>query len=502
MTILKNVIDQMIEGLQIIGPDWRYLYLNAAATQHGRKSAEELTGRTMMECYPGIENTPLFHDMRFVMETRTPRRIENEFTYPDGKKTWFELYIEPHDWGILIRSMDITDRKILEEQFRSAQRMEALAQLVAGIAHDFNNRLALILIAVEMSKLSLFDRPEETAQYLDRILEATRHSSNLISRMMSLCRTRALVLKVEDINEILSQAVGGLVTLVGRNVRVDFQPGPRCRSQVDRTELEQVVLNLCINARDAMPDGGTIRIRTEAVELDQAWADAHGAVTPGSFVLLEVSDTGTGMDRQTLARALDPLFTTKPEGKGTGLGLSMVKGFVQQCNGYIWLYSEPGHGTTVKLYLPRSEQVLALQEQQAGTGEDLRGGETILLVEDDDLLRAAYQKAIQAYGYDVRTAGTARDAEAVFNEHSARIVLVLTDVLIDSVKGPELVASFQKRKAGLKAVFMSGHAEELVKRDGGDAKPRFVLVRKPALIINLLRAVRGVLEGTLVDATL
>lgn len=491
-------IDEMIEGLQIIDRDWRYVYVNAAVAKQGRKSKSELIGRTMMECYPGIENTPAFKDFQYVMKGGETRRLENEFVFEDGKKCWFELYIEGHTNGILIRSIDISEKKILEEQFRQAQKMEAIGQLAGGIAHDFNNQLAIMLAYCELALKNCGQTNPKTAGNIEKILKAVKKSASLTKQLLAFGRRQVLDIKVVNLNTVLSESHQSLVKLLGENINLICHFAPDLSNvNVDPFQLEQVFLNLCLNARDAMPSGGTLTVETANVTLDEEYCKRHMRVTPGNYAMLAITDTGQGMDRETMARIFEPFFTTKQRGHGTGLGLAMVHGFVNQSNGMIWAYSEPNAGSTFKVYLPVTSADASLSQPSKENGETLfEGNEHILLVEDDPMLREVYETTLRTAGYTVYSAGTGQEAEEVYFQHKSTIHIVLTDLMLPDLNGRELVEKLKKQTPALKVIYMSGYTENTIVHKG-ILDTESVLLQKPITLQNLLETLRRVLDGKL-----
>ncbi len=499
---LKIAIDQTIEGIQILSHDCEYLYVNSAAASHGRTTKENLIGCKMPQCYPGIENTPFFKAMMEVMRSRNPQRIENHFVYPDGKKCWFELYIEPHSEGILIRSMDITERKKIEEQYFQAKKLEALGDIAGGVAHDFNNKLGIILAYGEMLSSKLESHHIHLKSYSEKIIKAVHQASKLTKQLLAFSRKQILDYKVINLNELLSDIEGNLKKILGEDIQIkmvlkedlDF-------IYADPFQMEQLIFNLCANARDAMPRGGTIHIETANIELDQEYIKHHSEVAVGSYVMLALADTGRGMDSKTLLRIFDPFFTTKERGKGTGLGLAMVHGFVRQSNGYIWSYSEVGRGTVFKIYLPRTtESGAAYQnETEKPSTADYGGQETILLAEDEAHLREGYATILRGVGYNVIAAEDANEAIKLFEENKDQIELLLTDVIMPGRTGADLARELLSKKPSLKIIYMSGYTANFIAHQG-ILDENEVLLQKPIFIHNLLKNVRGVLDKKITKA--
>lgn len=492
---IKTTLEEMIEGIQILSHEWRYIYVNKAAAQHGRKVREELIGRRIHECYPGIEKSPVFNDLNQVMQTGTGRRLENEFEFENGKKCWFELFVEPHPFGILIRSIDITDRKLIEEQLRHSQKMEAIGQLAGGIAHDYNNKLGIILAYCEMILELPHGAGSSIPSYIEKVLIAIRQSTTLTRQLLAFSRKQVLDPKVISLNTLLLDMKSGLQKLLPENISVKyFLDESLGNVKVDATQIDQVILNLVINARDAMPQGGTLLIESANSLLDGTYAEKHPEVLPGRYAMISFSDTGIGMAKQTKDRIFEPFFTTKGK-MGTGLGLATVHGIVKQSRGHIWVYSEPEMGTVFKLYFPIVDE--ALDEHIAtepNHPSQYHGSEGILLVEDDELLRTAYMTALKHAGYHVFPTADANEAETCFTTNSPNIALLLTDLVLPKSGGRALAEQLKKFKPDLKVVYMSGYTENSIVHQGV-LDTESVLLQKPISIHKMLETLRQVLEG-------
>ncbi len=501
----KIAIEQMVEGLQIIDREWRYIYMNEAAARHGRHNKESLINRTMMECYPGIEKTMMFEHLKSVMRGEGVRRIENQFIYEDGSTCWFELFFEPHSNGVLIRSVDISERKLLEEQFRQAQKLEAIGQLAGGIAHDFNNQLAVMLAYCEMAQIECAKHKELASstslnRSIEKILNAINKSSSLTKQLLTFGRRQMLDIKVTNLNTILEDMRGALSKILGDSVTVSYDLSKELRNvNVDRNQFEQALLNLCINSRDAMPEGGTLSVTTENVSLDEEFVRLHPGTLAGSNVLVSIADSGHGMDLAVLKRVFEPFFTTKKHGFGTGLGLAMVHGFITQSNGAVVAESEVGKGTTFKIYLPAVSLTSSHKKKEAQSkAPQERGDETLLLVEDHQQLGQVYKDACEAAGYKVILASDAKRAETLMREHRDSINLLLTDIMLPQAHGGELAKRLKEIKPDLKVIFMSGYAETSI-LDGGLLKSGSILLQKPISLQNLLEMLRRVLDGEILE---
>lgn len=490
---LSTILGAMREGLQIVDRDWRYVFLNDAAAAHGKRLKEELLGRTIMECYPGFSETEVFRLMRRAMDEREPASLPNEFKFPDGSARFFELRIEPCEVGVMVLSIDVTEGRSLEEQFRQAQKMEAVGRLAGSVAHDFNNLLSVI---IGHSTILLEDlKPiDPMCEDLKAIKNAGERGSALTKQLLTFSRQQAIAPRLVDLNESVRDSEGMLRRLIGEDVELLTQLA-RSLSNVkaDSGQIDQVVMNLIINARDAMPDGGKITIETKEVVLDSSYATAHFGVEPGPYVMLAVSDTGIGMDKQTQARIFDPFFTTKEPGKGTGLGLSTVFGIVKQSGGIVWVYSEPGSGTTFKLYFPKAD------EAEVGVPElvdpvILEGRETILLVEDQDDVRTVAGTVLRRYGYHVLEARNAGEALLTCERHPRAIHLLLTDVVMPQMSGRELAERLLALRPDLKVLYMSGYTDNAVIHHGM-LESGAAYLQKPLVPEALARKVRSVLDS-------
>jgi PAS domain S-box-containing protein len=394
--------------------------------------------------------------------------------------------------GLLSLAQDITGRKRLEEQLRQSQKMDAIGQLAGGVAHDFNNLLSVVLSYSDMLLMDL--KPEDPVQAdIVEIRRAGQRASDLTRQLLMFSRQQVVEPRVLDLNEVLTGVDKMLKRLVGADVEIVSVPGSSLgRVRADPGSIEQVLVNLAVNARDAMPTGGQLTMETANVTLDEEYARTHLGATPGAYVMLCVSDTGTGMDKSTLARIFEPFFTTKEKGRGTGLGLSTVFGIVKQSGGSVWVYSEPGLGTTFKVYLPRVDDELTVNDPAAvGT---LRGSETILLVEDEDQVRQIAGGILRRHGYAVLDACNAGEALLLSEAHPGRIHLLLSDVVLPKMSGPALARRLALSRPDMRVLCMSGYTDDAAVRHGViDAELAYL--QKPITVETLTRKVRSVLDA-------
>jgi PAS domain S-box-containing protein len=388
-------------------------------------------------------------------------------------------------------TQDITEYRQLEERLRQSQKMEAIGQLAGGIAHDFNNLLTIINGYGTMLVRHL-DRQDARQQMLKEILQAGERATSLTQQLLAFSRRQVLKPRVINLDQIVSGIENLLRRLIGEDVRLQVS-GDADLGQVlaDPTQLEQVIINLAVNARDAMPRGGVLSFETRNVNLDETYAANHVTVRPGPYVMLAVSDTGSGMDQETLSRIFEPFFTTKGLGRGTGLGLAVVYGIVKQSGGYIWVYSEPDHGTTFKIYLPRISSRPETEPPPPTPAAEPLGSERILVVEDDAGVREFIQAVLSEQGYSVLAAPGPH--EALQLSQTETIDLLLTDVVMPDMAGPQLAEQVLKHQPSVKLLFMSGYTEKAIS-DWGLTGQDVLLLDKPFTPEELARKVREALE--------
>ncbi|MBL8910513.1 MAG: response regulator [Archangium sp.] len=495
--IALSVVDSALEGCQVISPEFRYVYVNDALLTMAKRTREQLIGKTMSECYPGIEHTEMYGLIKKCMSERTPQRMTNEFTYPDGSQAWFELRIVPVPEGVCVLSLDISEMRKqainlerARDQLRQAQKMEAIGRLASGIAHDFNNLLSVVL---NYSALLRDAVPSEFRADLDEIVMASERGAALTHQLLAFARVKPIALRVLDLGEV----VAGLEPMLRRLLRESIEFSAHIDSNLwpikaDPGQLEQVLMNLVVNARDAMGSGGKLAVHVRNIELDDLHAELHFGMTPGAHVMLEVVDTGAGMDKATQERIFEPFFTTKAVGKGTGLGLATVFGIVQNLAGSIWVYSEPGKGTTFKLYFPRtSETAIPLVPLPPATR--LTGTETVLVVEDEGPLRAVVCGILKRAGYTVVEATDGAAAISAVAGHDGPIHLLVSDVVMPKMNGRELADVLHEKLPKLKTLFMTGFTEDAALHQRL-VSPGVALLQKPFKPAALLRRVRELLD--------
>jgi len=428
------------------------------------------------------------------------RNFQHQRYRKNGSKMWLTLHLRrsrDHAGGLRFEGMcaDITEQKLLESELLQAQKMEAVGRLAGGVAHDFNNALMVISGYTELMQESL---PPGLRGQGEEVLKATHRAASLTRQLLAFSRKQITQPTLLDLNSVVDDIEKMLRRLIGEDVELSIIKGWDLKNvKADRGQIEQVLMNLAVNARDAMPRGGKLVIETSNLELNRRLPQPP-YVHAGDYIVLSVSDTGCGMGRETQAHIFEPFFTTKEIGKGTGLGLSTVYGIVKQGGGYISVYSEVGQGTTFRIYLPQCD---------ARTGSDVQplsapvlfGTETVLLVEDDDALRALGIHSLQRHGYKVLDAANGSQAMDIAEKHAGPIHLLLTDVVMPGFSGPELANGLLSFRPEMKVLFMSGYTYELIVGHGVLDK-EVTLVEKPFSIDLLLRTVREVLDGKLANA--
>ncbi len=469
----------------------------ALVTMLGYDSAEELVGRNLTTLHSNVQQWFGLSDL-----FRSGRRfngVEADWQCSNGKAivvrlsgstipgergaNFFELFAE-----------DVTEHRALEQQLRHSQKMEAVGRLAGGIAHDFNNLLMVISGYCELLMERIGSNPELTASARE-IGKAADRATLLTRQLLAFSRKQMLAPKVLDINAVVTENLKMLTRLIGEDIDLVMVPGSNLGSvKTDPGQIEQVILNLAVNARDAMPHGGKLTIETANASLDENYARFHTPVKPGEYVMIAVSDTGAGMDADTQAHIFEPFFTTKGQ-KGTGLGLSTVYGIIKQSDGHIWVYSEMGKGTTFKIYLPRvneTGEVVAL-DPGVREAEGRTSGETILVVEDETTLRGLVHQYLQKQGYKVLEASDGVSALRISSSHPGPIHLLLTDVIMPGMNGRELAQRLSSARPETRVLFVSGYTENAIGQNGV-LDPGINLLQKPFTLPALKAKVRELLD--------
>jgi two-component system cell cycle sensor histidine kinase/response regulator CckA len=407
------------------------------------------------------------------------RRINDD----SGVQAYFAVFAE-----------DVTERRILEKQLRMAQKMEAIGRLSGGIAHDFNNHLGVIIGYSRVLKRALGES-NPLCEHALEIEKAGQRAASLTKQLLAFSRQQVLTPAVLNLNALASDMAKMLPPLLGEDIRLSLELDDQLGSvKADQSQVEQVIMNLAVNARDAMATGGSLKIHTSNVELDQTYTWNHPGSKVGNYVMLAVTDTGSGMDSETLTHIFEPFYTTKERGKGTGLGLATVYGIVKQSDGYIWVDTSPGKGTSFQVYLPRYEGQPAAQVQESDPTENLRGSESILLAEDSESLRKLAQTNLESAGFHVFSAQSGEEALEIASRHGRTFDLLLTDVVMPGMNGRVLAEQLLPRHPGMKVLYMSGYTDSFIAGHGVlDLGTH--LLHKPFTEEVLIRKVREVLDA-------
>jgi PAS domain S-box-containing protein len=504
-TIIQNLQDGYFEN-DLAG---NLTFVNDIICRNLRYTREELIGMNYRQYTDEEDRKKVLQQYGELYRTGQPIKLfEAKHVRKDGAKLFAEISVslirdsEGKPIGFRGISHDITERKqaeeeklFLQEQLRQSQKMEAIGQLAGGVAHDFNNLLTVIK---GYSQLSILDLKENDPlrSNIEEIEKATQRATDLTRQLLAFSRRQILDLKVLDLNVLLKDLEKMLRRIIGEDIELlTLLSKDLGKVKVDPSQIEQVIFNLAVNARDAMPSGGKLAIETANAELDEEYARAHVNVAPGRYVRLSVSDTGFGMTPEVKERVFEPFFTTKEKGKGTGLGLSMVYGIVRQSNGHIWLYSEPGRGATFRIYFPRTEEEADTLREREETDFFPRGSETILLVEDENLVRDLATRLLEQQGYRVLKAANGQEALLVAKEHVGETIhLLLADIVMPQMGGKELADWLKISRPNVKVLYTSGYADNAIVHHGV-LDPGTHLLQKPFSLKTLSHKVREILDG-------
>jgi two-component system, cell cycle sensor histidine kinase and response regulator CckA len=497
----RAIFDQTFEFVGLLNADGTVLEVNQPALDFRGLTLAEVAGLPLWETrWLDLSDQTREQTRQVVLGAAAGNFVRQEMTVRDdlGNSRVFDFSVKPilNDGGrvelLIAEARDITDQKRLEEQFRQAQKMEAVGKLAGGVAHDFNNLLTIILGYSEILQESL-PTDDPLLELVDQVHKAGQRAAGLTRQLLAFSRKQVLLPVVLDLNTLLADVEKMLRRLIGEDVDFAFRPAASLwRVRVDAGQMEQVLMNLVVNARDAMPEGGKLTIETSNVELDAAYVASHPEANPGEHVLIAVSDTGHGMDRATLAQIFEPFFSTKGE-KGTGLGLATVYGIVKQSGGHISVQSEQDCGTTFTIYLPRDRDTSTIVRPNADSQGGLRGNETILLVEDEDAVRTLATSVLKHYGYKVLAACHGEEALRISDKYRDIIHLLATDVVMPNLGGRELTRRLCETRPQTKVLYLSGYMDDAIVRHGlQDSGHPFL--QKPYSPATLAKKVREVLD--------
>ncbi|HET9401488.1 MAG TPA: PAS domain S-box protein [Candidatus Acidoferrales bacterium] len=496
---LRALVSSVDEVVYELGPDG--IYLNVYTTDEilMGQPVEELVGLRVTDTMNEASSRAMLDVVQRVLASGVGENLE----YENGSEKETRCFlarvtpIRAADGAyksVCLLARDITDRRKLERQLIQSQKMEAVGQLAGGVAHDFNNLLGIILGYAEILE-DEFKEGHDLHKPVAQIVKAGQSAASLTRQLLAFSRQQVLEPRVINLNSIVSDVEKLARRVIGEDIVLNTVLDPALGlAKADPVQIEQVILNLVVNSRDAMPDGGRIIIETSNVELDESYAAHRPNAQPGPYVLLAVTDTGAGMDAETQARAFDPFFTTKEKGKGTGLGLATVYGIVKQSGGWIWLYSELGQGTTLKIYLPRLSSQASSAQAKPEYKTLPRGSATILLVEDSEPLRALARETLESQGYKVLEASSGVHALQVAAKFVGTIDLLVSDLVMPEMGGRKLGEELLRVRPGVKTIFMTGYSPDLL-RDSGSLETTAPLLNKPFTRRALIERVHSVLQA-------
>lgn len=461
---------------EVVGSDWFTRFIPPAVRQPMQAVFRELLEHELHPHYQNAIVTKAGKQRKISWHNTVLRDARNQPT------------------GTLSVGEDITERADLEAQLLQSRKMEAIGRLAGGVAHDFNNLLTVILGTTEML---LADLPPTDPRYVDlgEVKSAGERAAALTRQLLAFSRQQVLESRVVDLNGLITNLERMLRRIIGEDIRLRTTPEAHAATvRADASQLEQVILNLAVNSRDAMPDGGMLTIATANAELAEGYAEGLVPLHPGPYVLVSVHDTGVGMDAATCAQIFEPFFTTKQKGKGTGLGLATVYGIVKQSGGYIFAYSEPGQGSTFKIYLPRVEEIAAQSDANQLPAAALTGNETLLVVEDDEVVRNLTRKMLETRGYHVLAAAGGREALALAAQHAEPLPLLITDVIMPEMSGRELAQRLAQLRPDMQVIYVSGYTGETIMHHGV-LEPGVHFLQKPFTADVLALKVRQLLDN-------
>lgn len=486
---LRETLDNLIVGCQILDRDLRYVYVNASAATHGRPRKEDLIGKRIAEVYPGIENTEVFRRIQACLHTGNPERFDNEFRFSDGTIGIFELSLQSVSEGVLIASVDVTQERELALRLVQSQKLEAVGRLAGGVAHDFNNLLTVIKGHCDLLQAGIC--ASQQTESINAIRAAGQRAARLTRQLLSLSKHAQVRAENINLHEHLEKSREFIRSLLGAGIQLEMSLTENVNQvRADPGQFEQTIMNLVLNARDAMPQGGRLRVELVNYIRDGQIDPLVPEMQPGNYVHLRIEDTGTGMASEVKARIFEPFFTTKEVGRGTGLGLAVVHGAIQQAGGYIAVTSNPGQGSTFHLFYPACADSVTATSPETAIPVSLNVG-TILLVEDEDCVRKIVRLSLEKQGCNVTECGSPEAALAFIETH-ATIDLLVTDVVMPNMRGPDLARAIRESIPNLKVLYMSGYADESIGLKHA-LRPCDDFLQKPFSPTELVKRVRRLL---------
>jgi len=498
ISMMSHALKNVSESLSVFDLNGNIIFVNDSFIHTYGYPKEELIGQSINKFHPSTHPRQIF---KGIIEKTLKDSWEGELVARRKNGEQFSIYVrtsaveDENGEPIVIVSVarDITEKKLLEDQLRQSQKMEAIGQLAGGIAHDFNNLLTVIEGYIELLFSSIGEH-EASYNFVKQIKKASDRATALTRQLLAFSRRQILQPKNIDINALVNEMGILLKRLIGEDIELSTMLNPDVGTiRADRSQMEQVLMNLAVNARDAMPDGGQLTIETKVVVLDAQYERHHSGMKKGKYALLTIADTGVGMSEDTQEHLFEPFFTTKEKAKGTGLGLATVYGIIKQSGGHVLVYSEQGKGTSFKVYLPMNKRKEKKEKKEHISDRDLRGNETILVVEDEFMVRELVCDTLRASGYTVIEAANGKEAIGIFAEKRDQIDLILTDVIMPEMSGRKMVETLQKAYPGTLALYMSGYTDDAIIKHGV-LEPGMAYIQKPFSPKALIYKVREVLE--------
>jgi PAS domain S-box-containing protein len=505
VTLCESMLNTTSNAVVSVDPNGLVKAWNLRSEALFGYTEEEIINRPLDMLIPPNKRDDARHQLQEAFNTKKVVRFETQRIHKSGNLVDVEIalsHLGP-TVGFMAVVSDLTairreasEKKRLEEQLAAAHRLESLGLLAGGVAHDFNNLLTVILFHAESIEEEHRNDDSQDLKSARLIRESGERAASLTRQLLAFGRKQVMKLAVMELNEVVRAMAAILKRLIGENIELQMNLAPDLgRVEMDRSQVEQIILNLAVNARDAMPDGGKLVIRTGNHTIDEEEDRAYSSIAPGRFVMLSVSDNGVGMDKETCARIFDPFFTTKAPGKGTGLGLSTVYGIVHQSGGHIFTYSEPGYGTTFKIYLPKVDLDLTSRPPAFTPVNVQAGGETILLVEDEEMVRSVARRILERAGYQVLEACDGSRALDIAQKTEGAIHLMLTDIIMPGMNGIVLAEHMMKLRPTMKVIFTSGYTDETIARHD-ISESGVTVLEKPFSDRSMASLVRSVLDKT------
>ena len=492
----RAILQTAIDGFWLVDMQGRLLEVNETYCRMSGYTAQELLTKRILDLVTVEEINDIEDRIQNIMN-RGDARFESRHRRKDGSIYDLEVSVQyqPVEGGRLVVFLqDITEHRKLAEQLRQSQKMEAIGQLAGGVAHDFNNILTVIMgyCGLLNMRSKKFDDTEKDA--IEHISSAAEKAALLTRGLLAFSRKQVMDPKPVNLNDVVQQVQKFLVRIIGEDIKLKaVYNDATLRVLADAGQIEQVLMNLATNARDAMPEGGALTIETGLQEIDDSFVHSHDWGKPGSYALISVSDTGVGMDEETRKRIFEPFFTTKEVGKGTGLGMAIVHGIVSQHNGFVYVYSELGKGTTFKIFIPLLDKEELTDVAESVAKPPKGGTETILVVEDDTSVRKVVETILINSGYEVINAEDGQDAVEKFSENSSKVKLILMDMVMPKKSGLEAYREIRQLRTDIKVLFTSGYTADFI-RSRGELDEGADLVMKPVKPFELLRKVREMLD--------